>query len=81
MELFGSTRSRVARNHALITPDTNVPSTPPGWEKAKAYVLISPRMGACFTQYVAVMEAGATATAAPPGVERVIYVLEGELAR
>jgi (S)-ureidoglycine aminohydrolase len=80
MDLFGSTRSRVARNHALITPDTNVPSTPIGWEKTKAFVLISPRLGACFTQYLAVMETGAVAAAALPGVERVVYVLDGELA-
>ncbi|MCE9531001.1 MAG: (S)-ureidoglycine aminohydrolase [Planctomycetes bacterium] len=80
MELFGSTRSRVTPQHALITPDTNVPSVPPGWVKTKAFVLISPRMGADFTQYIASMEEGGTAAPALPGVERVIYVLEGELA-
>ncbi len=52
MELFGSTRSRVARDHALITPDTNVPSTPIGWEKTRAFVVIAPQMGAAFTQYL-----------------------------
>jgi (S)-ureidoglycine aminohydrolase len=35
-------------------------------------------MGARFTQYLALMESGATAGPPPPGVERVLYVLEGE---
>jgi (S)-ureidoglycine aminohydrolase len=79
MELFGSTRSCVARKHALITPDTNVPSVPPGWDKAKAFVLISPQMGASFTQYLAHLEPGASAAPPLPGVERVIFVLEGKV--
>jgi hypothetical protein len=32
-------------------------------------------MGARFTQYLAVMERGGRAGPAPPGVERVLYVL------
>jgi len=79
MEVNGTTRSRIARNHALITPDTHVPSTPAGWEKTKAYVHISPLMGARFTQYTAVMEKGGVAGTALPGVERVVYVLDGEI--
>jgi (S)-ureidoglycine aminohydrolase len=79
MELFGATRSRIARNYALITPDTNVPSIPVGWQKSKAFVLIAPRLGAGFSQYVVEMERGGTAAPALPGVERVIYVLEGDV--
>jgi (S)-ureidoglycine aminohydrolase len=37
-------------------------------------------MGAQFTQYLAVMEPGAVAGEPPPGVERVLFVLEGEVA-
>jgi len=37
-------------------------------------------MGADFTQYLAQMEPGAKAASALSGVERVIYVLEGEIA-
>jgi (S)-ureidoglycine aminohydrolase len=35
-------------------------------------------MGARFTQYLAEMEPGGAAGSAPPGVERVLYVLDGE---
>lgn len=80
MELFGATRSRVTAQYALITPDTFVPSSPLGWTGAKAFVHISPRMGAAFTQYQALMDAGGVAPPGPPGIERVIYVLEGEIA-
>jgi len=79
MEVFGSTRSRVTPHHALITPDCFVPTSPPGWEKTKLFVLISPRMGADFTEYLAVMEPGGRAGQALAGVERVLYVLDGEL--
>jgi len=80
MEVFGHTRSRIAANYALITTDTHVPSTPINWEKSKLYVHISPHLGARFAQYTALMEAGGRAGPALPGVERVIYILEGEVA-
>jgi (S)-ureidoglycine aminohydrolase len=41
-------------------------------------ILISPEMGARFTQYLALMEPGGSAGPAASGVERVLYVLEGE---
>jgi (S)-ureidoglycine aminohydrolase len=37
-------------------------------------------MGARFTQYLALMEAGGVSGPALPGVERFVYVLEGEIA-
>src|SRR5262249_20886830 len=77
MDLFGSTRSRVARDHALICPDSFVPSGLPGWDKTRGVVLIAPAWGARFTQYLALMEPGGTAAPAAPGVERVVYVLDG----
>jgi (S)-ureidoglycine aminohydrolase len=80
MEIFGTTRSRIRRSHALITPDSFVTAELPGWEHSQGIILISPRMGARFTQYIALMEEGAQAAAALPSVERVIYVLEGEIA-
>ena len=48
--LFGHTRTRVSLRHALIAPDGHVPSAFPGWEGAVAHVLISPAMGAEFSQ-------------------------------
>jgi (S)-ureidoglycine aminohydrolase len=79
MNVCGSTRSRVAKNHALICPDSFVQSALPGWSKTQGVILISPQMGARFTQSLALMEAGAVAGPALPGVERVLYVLEGEV--
>ncbi len=77
MDLFGTTRSRVARDHALICPDNHVRSPLPGWAKTACVILIAPPMGARFTHYLAVMEPGATAAPPPAGVERVVYVLDG----
>ena len=34
MELFGTSRSRVGRMHALIAPDSFVRSDLPGWERS-----------------------------------------------
>src|SRR5580704_17243564 len=80
MDLFGTTRSRLRRSHALIAPDSFVSSDLPGWERSRGVILIAPRMGARFTQYLAVMEEGGGAGLAPPGIERVIYVLERDVA-
>ncbi|CAN5643024.1 (S)-ureidoglycine aminohydrolase [soil metagenome] len=77
MQLFGTTRSRVARDHALICPDSHVRSPLPGWTKTQCVILIAPPMGARFMQYLALMEPGATSAEVPSGIERVIYVLEG----
>lgn len=76
MDIFGSTRSRVERNYALITPDTHVVSPLMGWENASAVVHISPEMGSRFTQYTVTLEAGAS-SAARSGVERFFYVQSG----
>lgn len=80
MELFGTTRSRVERNHALICPDSFVRAPLPGWTKTQGVILIAPQMGAKFTQYLALMEAGGLSAPAATGVERVAYVLEGAVA-
>jgi (S)-ureidoglycine aminohydrolase len=79
MDLFGSTRSHVARDHALICPDSFVPAPLPGWEKTQGVLLIAPQMGARFTQYLALMDAGGTVPPAAAGVERVCYVLDGSV--
>src|SRR4051794_34436087 len=77
MDLFGPARSHVGRGHALITPDSFVRSTLPGWERTEGVVLIAPRMGARFTQFLANMEAGGLARPSAPRIERVVYVLDG----
>jgi (S)-ureidoglycine aminohydrolase len=79
MNIPGCTRSRYTNNHALIAPDSFVRSTLPGWDNTEVIILISAEMGARFTQYLAMMEPSGVAGPAPPGMERVIYVIEGEV--
>lgn len=74
----GITRSVVARDHALLAPESFVPAPLPGWERTTGVVLISPRMGARFTQYLAFLEPGAMSGPARPGAERFVYVEQGE---
>jgi (S)-ureidoglycine aminohydrolase len=74
---FGTTRSRVTRNYALITPDTHVNSPLVGWRNASAVVHIAPEMGARFTQYTATLESDAVSASPGMGVERFVFVLEG----
>jgi len=52
----------------------------PGWNKTEVVILISPEMGARFIQYLALMDIGAIAGPMPAGCERVIFVVEGEVA-
>ena len=77
---FGTTRSRVTKQYALITPDTHVSSPLLGWKNASAVIHIAPEMGARFTQYTATLEAGAQSAPAGDGVERFVFVLEGTIA-
>ena len=79
MEVFGQTRSRLARDHALITPDTHVESPIFGWNDSLEVVHISPAIGARFKQYTAIMDAGGRSCAAGKGVERFVYVLDGAM--
>jgi (S)-ureidoglycine aminohydrolase len=79
MELFGNSRSRVRRNHALVTPESFVRGELAGWQSAVGVMLITPRMGARFVQYLVMMESGGAAAPPPRGVERVIFVLDGEI--
>lgn len=77
MSFIGITRSSMQPDHALIAPDSHVKSTLPGWTKSMVTILISPQMGARFTQYFALMEKGGTSGPAPEGITRFFYVLEG----
>ena len=65
MDVFGTTRSRMHRSHALLTPESFVRSDLPGWERSQGVVLISPRIGSRFVQYLALMEPGGRAGAPP----------------
>jgi len=73
------TRSRIHRTHALIAPDSHVSAALAGWNRTGGVVLISPRMGAGFTQFLATMEPGGLSGPPHPGVERFAFVLEGSV--
>lgn len=79
MDVFGGLRSHVARDHALIEPGSFVGANMAGWDRTQGVVLISPRMGARFSQYLAIVEAGGSAEPAQNGIERFVYVLEGSV--
>ena len=79
MELFGQTRSFLGRDHALIESASFVMAPLPNWDKTQGIILITPRMGARFQQYLAIMEPGGIAGPTLPGIERFVYVLEGSL--
>lgn len=74
---LGSTRTRLSRTHALIAPDGHVRTLLPVWTNTAVTVLISPQLGARFTQYFAHMEAGGAAS--PTAHERFVFVLSGEV--
>ena len=76
---FGQTRTRVKRNHAFIAPDGHVETTMPAWKKTQGVMLISPQLGARFSQYLAHMQKGGEGTPPLPGIERFIYVLSGRI--
>lgn len=77
LEFFGSTRTNVERRHAFIAPDGHVQAPLAGWEKTMGIILVSPRMGAKFSMYYALMEAGATSGLPLAGVQRFVWVQEG----
>jgi (S)-ureidoglycine aminohydrolase len=79
MEPFGSTRSRVREDHALICPDSFVAAPLPGWRETKGVVLTSPRMGAGFVMYLAHITPTSISKPAPEGIERVVYLLHGDV--
>lgn len=78
MEFFGNTRTNVTRNHAFIAPDGHVQAPLAGWTNTMGIILISPRMGAKFSMYYALMEADASAAPPPEGVQRFVWVQAGE---
>jgi (S)-ureidoglycine aminohydrolase len=79
-ELFGHTRARVAARHALITADNHVGSCLPGIDRATAIVLISPAMGAGFTQVLLTFQQGGGAIFAASETETFGYIATGGVA-
>src|SRR2546429_7213252 len=76
-DLVGSTRYVVAARYALLTPSGFVPSYLPGWEKAVCNVLISPAMGARFSQLLITLEKDGQCLGNTGANQYLIYLLEG----
>ena len=75
---LGQTRTRVAADHAIVGPDSHVPSPLFGWRDTRGVILVSPAMGARHAMYLANLTGDSRTDAAPPGIERLVYVLGGE---
>nr|CAD1844972.1 unnamed protein product [Ananas comosus var. bracteatus] len=78
-DLPGFTRSVYKRDHAVITPESQVFSPLPDWVDTLGAYLISPAMGAHFTMYLAKMQEDSTSGSPPKDVERFLFVLEGSI--
>ncbi|KAK9790343.1 hypothetical protein WJX73_006610 [Symbiochloris irregularis] len=76
-DLPGFTRSTYQRDHALITPESRVFASMPGWKNALTAHLISPATGSKFSMYLVDMKASSAAGTPPAGVERFVFVLDG----
>ena len=77
--LYGDTRTKIATRHALIGPDSHVPSCIPGIEKATPVILISPGMGAGLTQILVTFQESGSAYFEADAYERFVYVLSGSI--
>lgn len=75
----GFSRTALRRDHLLITPADHVRAPLPGWTNTAGIILISPRLGAAFSQYIAEMDEGGESGPPLPGVERFLYVVRGEI--
>ncbi|XP_019179589.1 PREDICTED: (S)-ureidoglycine aminohydrolase [Ipomoea nil] len=78
-DLPGFTRSVYKRDHALITPESHVFSPLPDWKNTLGAFLITPEMGSHFVMYLAKMQENSISGLPPSGVERFIFVVEGEV--
>lgn len=81
---FGSTRTRIAADHAIIGPDSHVTSPLANWHQTHGVILISPAMAAApraprFVQYLAKLTDRSHSEPAGTGVQRLVYVLDGEV--
>ena len=76
-ELFGTTRNVVKGRYALLTPGGLVPSQLPGWEKAVCHMLISPALGARFSQLLITLEKDGQCAGNTGANQYFVCVLEG----
>ncbi len=77
--LFGTTRTTIRPRHALIAPDGHVVSNLPGVTNATTVLLISPEMGAGFTEMTVTFAEGGLAEFPDSQIEAFVYVLQGNV--
>ncbi|HEV8131583.1 MAG TPA: (S)-ureidoglycine aminohydrolase [Acidobacteriota bacterium] len=78
-ELFGHTRNVVSSRYALLTPSGFVLSTLPGWQNTECVVLISPGLGAGFTQFLITLNGNGRGNGETGEDEIFAFVLAGEI--
>src|ERR1051325_10122088 len=76
-DLFGFTRNVVKERYALLTPSGFVHGYLPGWEKAVCNVLISPAMGARFSQVLITLEKDGQCLGNTGANQYFIFILSG----
>src|SRR5947207_2102860 len=74
---FGFTRNVVHARYALLTPSGFVPSYLPGWEKSVCHVLISPALGAGFSQILITLEVDGQCMGNTGQNQYFFYIIEG----
>jgi (S)-ureidoglycine aminohydrolase len=77
--IFGNTRTVIGNRHALLAPDGHVVSNLPGITDAASVVLISPEMGAGFTELTITFAEGGHADFPDNQIEAFVYVLQGSV--
>jgi len=76
---FGETRSVIHKKHALLSSDSLLITPMPNWPGSETVFVITPDMGAKFTEYFVTMPEGAIGKSPATGAERFFLVLEGEV--
>jgi len=76
----GLSRTVIARDHALVTPESHVPLALPGFSGADTIVLISAAMGAGFGQYLVQARPAARLQALRASHQYFALVLAGQVA-
>lgn len=78
-DLPGFTRSVYKRDHALITPESHVFASLPGWLRTTAAYFISPATGSHFTMFLAKMEGNSSSGLPAIDTERFVFVIKGDV--
>ena len=76
---LGETRSVIHNNYALLCADSHENTPMPNWPGSETVFVITPDIGAKFSQYFVTMPTGSIGKTPVPGVERFFLVLDGEV--